>query len=106
MSKDSPDKGSNNQIQDSLDELVEKLDQAHGSSADWDSKIHSESKKWEELKQKISKTQRELKRLVEAKKAGVIGQSEFEKRYSVLQDELTKLEFEVYNMRLGTNVEM
>ena len=106
MSKDSPDKGSNNQIQDSLDELVEKLDQAPGSSADWDSKIHSKPKKWEELKQKISEKQRELKRLVEAKKAGVIGQSEFEKRYSVLQDELTRLEFEVYNMRLGTNVEL
>jgi len=106
LSKDAPDKDSDSQIQDTLDELVEKLDQAPDSSADWDSKIHSTPKKWEELIQKISEKQRELKRLVEAKKAGLIGQSEFEKKYSVLQDELTRLEFEVYNMRLGTNIEM
>lgn len=106
MGKDAPDKDSKGHIQDPLDELVKKLDQAPGSSADWGSKIHSKPKKWEALIKKISEKQRELKRLVEAKKAGDIGQSEFEKRYSVLQDELTQLEFEVYNMRLGTNIEV
>ena len=39
------------------------------------------------------------------KKAGTIGHDEFEKKYRKLQDELTELEFEVYNMRLGTSVD-
>ena len=39
------------------------------------------------------------------KKAGTIGQDEFDRKYRKLQDELTELEFQVYNMRLGTSVE-
>jgi hypothetical protein len=38
------------------------------------------------------------------KKAGIIGQDEFDENYRKLQDELTELEFAVYNMRLGTKV--
>jgi ribosomal protein L29 len=30
---------------------------------------------------------------------------EFEKQYRKLQDELTELEFKVYNLRLGTSIE-
>ncbi len=106
LSKDSQDTDSNDKIRDSLNDIVQKLDQTKGSSASWDSSIHSDPEKWEELKRQISEKQRELKRLVEAKKAGILGSTEFEKQYTQIQDELTRLEFEIYNMRLGTNVEM
>ncbi len=93
-------------VRDSLDEVVEKLEKSKGSSESWDSSIHEDSKKWEELKRQISEKQRELKRLVEAKKAGTLSHDAFETQYTKLQDELTRLEFEVYNMRLGTNIEL
>ena len=106
MSENPQNNDSNKQIRESLDEIVEKLDKGYDSSAEWDSKIQSQSKKWENLKRELSAKQKALKQLVESKKAGIIGQSEFDEKYAELQDELTQLEFQVYNMRLGTNVEM
>jgi hypothetical protein len=40
------------------------------------------------------------------KKAGTICQDEFNRRYRNLQDEITELEFEVYNLRLRTDVKL
>jgi chromosome segregation ATPase len=89
---------------ESLESIVQKLEQASESSDSWDASIKSNPEKWKRLKEMIQKRQRELKQLVTAKKSGLIGADEFQKRYSVIQDELTQLEFEVYNMRLGTDV--
>lgn len=91
-------------IRESLDEVVQKLDQTSSSSKTWGKSISENRKRWEELKREIAKRQKELKALVMDKKAGIIGPEEFNKRYKVLQDELAELEFAVYNMRLGTHI--
>ena len=92
-------------IKKSLDEIVEKLDQDTDASQSWSSSVSSNREKWEELKEQIHDRQKALKQLVADKKAGIIGVDEFETKYKQLQDELTELEFTVYNMRLGTNVQ-
>ncbi|MFW9846328.1 MAG: hypothetical protein ACFFD6_06250, partial [Candidatus Thorarchaeota archaeon] len=92
-------------IKKSLDEVVDKLDQDPKSSDSWRESVATHRSHWEELKEKIRERQSELKRLVMEKKAGTIGHDEFDKKYRKLQDELTELEFEVYNMRLGTSVD-
>jgi len=62
--------------------------------------------KWDKLKAKIGERQRALKELVNEKKAGSVGQEEFDLKFRKIQDELTELEFQVYNMRLGTDIKM
>ena len=93
-------------IKKSLDETVSKLEQDQTSSKSWGSTMAGNREKWDDLKTKIKERQRELKALVHEKKAGSIGQDEFDRKYRRLQDELTELEFQVYNMRLGTDVTM
>ena len=93
------------EIKSSLDEVVGKLEQDSKSSESWGESVSTRRSQWEEIKEKIRERQRELKRLVMEKKAGTIGQNEFDRKYRKLQDELTELEFQVYNMRLGTSVE-
>ncbi len=93
------------QIRDSLGEIVHKLDQTTSSSHSWGESISANRQRWEELKREIAKRQKALKALVMDKKAGIIGPEEFERQYRVLQDELAQLEFEVYNIRLGTHIE-
>jgi hypothetical protein len=93
------------EIKSSLDEVVDKLEQDSKSSESWGESVSTRRNHWKAIKEKIRERQRELKRLVMEKKAGTIGQDEFNKRYRKLQDELTELEFQVYNMRLGTSVE-
>jgi len=92
------------EIKDSLDELVEKLDQSKSSSSTWSKSVDTNKEEWEQLKNRIAECQRGLKQLVTDKKAGLIGSAEFEERYPKLQDELAELETTVYNMRLGTDV--
>lgn len=92
-------------IRRELDEIVTKLDQSAKSSEAWDDSVSANPEEWEQLKRKISEKQKALKQLVDEKKAGRIGSDEFDAQYKELQDELTKLEFAVYNMKLGTNVE-
>lgn len=105
MDDEQPKKDSNSkQLKKSLDDVIEKLDQGADSSKSWGATMSSNRKRWEELKAEIQKRQRELKELVRRKRAGEIGQDEFDAKYRKLQDELTELEFEVYNMRLGTRV--
>ena len=91
-------------IKKSLDEIVEKLDQDADASKSWSSSVTANKEEWEKLKSKIHDRQKALKQLVSDKKAGIIGFDEFDSKYKKLQDELTELEFAVYNMRLGTNV--
>jgi len=93
-------------IKESLDDVVERLEQDQKSGESWGTSIASNRERWEELKKKIRVRQSELKRLVVEKKAGTIGINEFEEKYRRIQDELTELEFEVYNLRLGTSVKM
>ncbi len=93
-------------IRESLDEVVRKLEPETGSSGSWDTTVKTRRERWEELKREIGKRQKALKELVMQKRAGMVGPEEFERRYSILQDELTALEFEVYNMRLGTHVKL
>ncbi len=93
------------EIKSSLDEVVGKLEQDSKSSDSWGESVSTHRSHWNEIKEKIRERQSELKRLVMEKKAGTIGPEEFEKKYRKLQDELTELEFEVYNMRLGTSIE-
>jgi chromosome segregation ATPase len=92
-------------IKKSLDEIVQKLDQDADASKSWSSSVTSNKEEWEKLKKKIHDRQKALKQLVADKKAGIIGIDEFDTKYKKLQDELTELEFVVYNMRLGTNVQ-
>jgi chromosome segregation ATPase len=91
-------------IKRSLDDAVHKLDQESSSSESWGETLSQNREEWEELKKKIKERQRALKALVREKRAGTIGTEEFERKYKALQDELTELEFEVYNMRLGTDL--
>ena len=91
-------------IKKSLDDVVHKLDQTSESSEKWGDSVKAQRDSWSDLKEKIRTRQRELKQLVMDKKAGMIGQDEFNTRYRELQDELTELEFKVYNMRLGTKI--
>ena len=92
-------------IKESLDKVVEKLDQTESSSESWSASIAGNRQKWEELKEKMHQRQKALKALVTEKKAGTIGHDEFNRRYRQLQDELAEIEFQIYNMRLGTHVE-
>ena len=92
------------EIKDSLDDLVQKLDQGKASSSSWNESLGENKEEWEQLKNKIKQCQRALKQLVTDKKAGLIGSDEFEEKYPKLQDELTELETTIYNMRLGTDV--
>jgi len=92
-------------IKKSLDDIVQKLDQDADASKSWSSSITSNKEEWEKLKKNIHDRQKALKQLVTDKKAGIIGIDEFDEKYKKLQDELTELEFAVYNMRLGTKVQ-
>jgi hypothetical protein len=91
-------------IKKSLDDVVHKLEQTSESSEKWGDSVEAQRDSWSDLKEKIRARQRELKQLVMDKKAGMVGPEEFDTRYRVLQDELTELEFQVYNMRLGTKI--
>jgi chromosome segregation ATPase len=91
-------------IKESLDDVVHRLEQDPASSKSWASAMSKNRERWEEIKKQIQSRQKALKNLVRDKKAGSIGQDEFDKKFRVLQDELTELEFEVYNLRLGTHV--
>jgi chromosome segregation ATPase len=106
LSKRESEKSSNPEtIKKSLDDIVHKLDQDADASKSWESSVNSNKEEWEKLKKKIHDRQKALKQLVADKKAGIIGVDEFDTKYKKLQDELTELEFSVYNMRLGTNVQ-
>ncbi len=93
-------------LKKSLDDVVQKLDQDSQSSQSWGKSVWSDPEKWDELKKNIQERQKELKRLVAERRAGTMSQEEFDERYRTIQDELTKLEFQVYNLRLGTSIEM
>lgn len=106
LNKRESEKSSNPEtIKKSLDDIVQKLDQDADASKNWESSITSNKEEWEKLKKKIHDRQKALKQLVADKRAGVIGVDEFDTKYKKLQDELTELEFAVYNMRLGTKVQ-
>ncbi len=92
------------EIKESLNDIVQKLEQGVASSSSWDESIEENKKEWEQLKSRIQQCQRELKQLVTDKKAGLIGTDEFNEKYPRLQDELTKLETTIYNMKLGTDI--
>ncbi|MHA2026668.1 MAG: hypothetical protein ACW98U_12280 [Candidatus Thorarchaeota archaeon] len=104
MSNESEKSSDSAKIKESLDDVVQKLDQDADASKNWEKSVTSNKEEWEKLKNKIKERQRALKQLVTDKKAGVVGQDEFDEKYRKLQDELTELEFTVYNMRLGTKV--
>jgi chromosome segregation ATPase len=106
LSKRESDESNNPEvIKKSLDDIVQKLDQDADASKSWSSSIEENKEEWEALKKKIHDRQKALKQLVADKRAGIIGMNEFEGKYKILQDELTKLEFAVYNMRLGTKIQ-
>ncbi|MGY5864565.1 MAG: hypothetical protein RTV41_08155 [Candidatus Thorarchaeota archaeon] len=105
MGDDSEKSSDSEKIKKSLDDVVQKLDQDADASKSWEKSVTSNRDEWEKLKNKMGERQRALKQLVTDKKAGVIGQDEFDEKYRKLQDELTELEFTVYNMRLGTKVD-
>ena len=102
--RESEETSNPDEIKKSLDDIVHKLDQDSDASKSWGGSVTSRRDEWEELKKKIQERQKALKQLVADKKAGIIGVDEFDEKYRKLQDELTELEFAVYNMRLGTNV--
>ena len=104
LSENSEKSVDSEEIKKSLDDVVHKLDQDAEASESWKKSVTTKKEEWEDLKKQIHERQKALKQLVSDKKAGIIGQDEFDKKYRILQDELTELEFTVYNMRLGTNV--
>ncbi len=91
-------------IRKSLSQIVEQLEPAPGSSGGWGRVLSEHRAQWEELKKQIHERQSSLKALVRRKRAGEITPEEFEAQYQQIQDELTELEFRVYNLRLGTDV--
>ncbi len=93
-------------IRRSLGEIVSKLEPTAESSSSWGSVMAEHREEWERLKAEIHERQRALKALVKKKKAGDISPDEFERKYREIQDELTTLEFKVYNLRLGTDVKV
>ena len=105
VTEEPKDNESRKKMKQSLDDIVEKLEQNPTASDSWKGSITSNQEEWDRLKAQIAEKQKELKTLVTEKKAGRVGVSEFEERSRKLQDELTDLEFAVYNLRLGTNVE-
>lgn len=105
LNNDSEKSSDSGEIKKSLDDIVHKLDQDADASKSWAKSVSSNKEEWENLKKKIHERQKALKQLVTDKKAGVIGADEFDDKYKKLQDELTELEFIVYNMRLGTKVQ-
>ena len=102
MSRD--EKKGKDEIKKNLDEIVTKLDQSTESSGAWQESVESNPEEWNRLKRQISEKQRALKELVMEKKSGRVGADEFEAKYKKLQDELSELEFAVYNMKLGTDI--
>ena len=106
MTEDKKKEGNPGEIKKSLDEVVKKLETAPSTSESWGSTMSRNREAWEKIKSQIHFRQKALKALVHEKKAGSIGSDEFEKRYREIQDELTALEFKVYNLRLGTNIEV
>ncbi|MHA1576312.1 MAG: hypothetical protein ACTSU3_03015 [Candidatus Thorarchaeota archaeon] len=105
MSEDKPQESDTEKIKESLDDVVTKLEASSESSKSWARTMSSNPEAWKEIKAKIHDRQKALKELVREKKAGSIGSDEFDERFRKLQDELTELEFKVYNLRLGTNIE-
>ncbi len=101
--KESESEKSPEEIRKSLNDMVRRLDQVSESSESWRVSVDQNKARWDELKTKIHTRQKALKRLVMDKKAGLIGPEEFDRKYREIQDELTGLEFEVYNLRLGTS---
>jgi chromosome segregation ATPase len=106
LSEEKQKESSTDEIKKSLDEVVQKLEQTPTSSDSWGSTMSDNREEWDQIKSKIHERQKALKALVREKKAGTIGSEEFDKQYRKLQDELTELEFKVYNLRLGTNIEI
>jgi len=92
------------EIKESLDDIVQKLDQGAAASSRWNESVEENKEEWEQLKIRIQQCQRELKQLVNDKKAGLIGSDEFDEKYPKLQDELTELETAIYNLKLGTDI--
>ena len=105
MTGDKKKEGASDEVKKSLDEVVAKLEQAPTASDSWGTTMSDNRETWDEIKSKIRDRQKALKTLVREKKAGTIGSEEFDREYRKLQDELTELEFKVYNLRLGTNIE-
>ncbi|MFW9786289.1 MAG: hypothetical protein ACFFE2_02060 [Candidatus Thorarchaeota archaeon] len=103
--RESEETNNPDEIKKSLDDIVKKLDQDSNASKSWGASVSSHRDEWEELKTKIHDRQKALKQLVADKRAGIIGIDEFNEKYKKIQDELTELEFAVYNMRLGTKVQ-
>lgn len=93
------------EIKESLDDIIQKLEQSANSSSSWNESISSNSEKWEQTKQQIQERQKALKNLVNDKKAGLISFDEFDKRYLQLQEELVELEKIIYNLKLGTDIQ-
>ncbi len=91
-------------IRKSLNDIVQKLGQDSKASRSWGDSIHGNREEWEKLKKQIHDRQKALKALVVEKKAGTIGPDEFDSSFRKIQDELTELEFKVFNMRLGTKI--
>ena len=105
MSDKDPEKDKDpDTIRKSLNDVVQKLGQDSGASQRWGDSIYGNREEWEKLKKQIHDRQKALKALVVEKKAGTIGPAEFDSAFRKIQDELTELEFKVYNMRLGTKI--
>ncbi len=104
LSEEDSETKQSKKIRDTLEQIVHELEQGASPSEGWGAKTESNRERWSRLKEQIQTRQRELKSLVMQKRSGEISPEEFDRRYRILQDELTELEAEVYNLRLGTHV--
>ncbi|MEM2142318.1 MAG: hypothetical protein QXS20_04025 [Candidatus Thorarchaeota archaeon] len=93
------------QVRKALSQVIDRLEPGGEARAEWRTAVGSNRERWNRLKGDIHDRQVLLKELVRQKRAGEIGEAEFESRYRSLQDELTDLEFEFYSMRLGLDLE-
>ncbi|MHA1271512.1 MAG: hypothetical protein ACTSPY_17095 [Candidatus Helarchaeota archaeon] len=84
-----------------LEEIINQLEKSDTSSESWKNIIEKNKEEFQNLKSNIRIKQNELKDLVINKRVGKISQKEFEEQLEKLQNELTDLEFKVYNLRLN-----
>ena len=83
-----------------LEDIIEKLDKTSQSSDSWKKIISENKEEFQELKKQIRSKQNELKELVIKKQVGGLSKEDFSRKLQEIQDELSELEFKIYNLRL------
>ena len=85
---------------DKLEEIIKKFEGNRETRERWKKIIEENKEEFQNIKSLIRKKQSELKELVIKKQVGEINEEEFLIKLEEIQNELTELEFKIYNLRL------